>query len=135
VNAPVLLRYNETVLVLLNTSNATILLQGVALIGQANNPDDNFIYEPDAQALLPNSCAIMARGGATIQIPPEWACSEAFRITITKTTLFWLANAADDTQFTVRIQGVDVATCPTVGRAVRTQVNECTVNWTAVGSG
>lgn len=133
---PLLLRYNDQMLALINPGDATVAIEQLEMIGLSGDADDNFSNAGRTLGLTlkPGECVVIRSGRAEGEVPTDWNCSMLLDATLNKNFLFWRADAgtraAEDTQFVVEADGEVVGTCDTAGRAVgRVETMTCELDW------
>jgi len=133
---PLLLRYNDQIIALLNPGDATISIEQLSMRGLQGIDEDSFSNEGRTLGLVlrPGECVVIRSGRTEGQVPNDWNCTKLLEATLNKNTLFWRADAgtrpADDTQFAVEAAGQAVGTCDTAGRAVgRIEAMTCEIEW------
>lgn len=125
------LLYNDRALVLHNNGGTPVDISGIRFAGGTDDEDDTFSTEALGTTLASGQCvAIISTGTGSVALPDEWACDPVRETSIATQVLFWRAESADDEQFAVSDGARDVATCDTVGRAVRRVEDQaCTFDW------
>jgi serine/threonine protein kinase len=120
------IRYNNNFFALLNPLDETTLdISGLEIRGaSADDMGENF-----GSSLAPDGCVLIARS-TTNSAPDDWNCGTPRQTINRNTNIFWWADNADDTRFTVRQNGNVIERCDTVGRAVgRVNELECLIPW------
>jgi hypothetical protein len=119
-------RYTDNFFALINPLDETALdISGVEVRGaSADEVGENF-----GASLAPGECVLIALS-TSASAPDDWGCGTPVQ-TINRTTdIFWRADNASDTAFTVRQDGRNLQQCETVGRAVqRVGEQACDVLW------
>lgn len=132
------LRYDETVLVLINASDKTVVLNALVLKSLTGGADDAFGSDSTLnQPLPPGGCLVIKSGRAGVTVPADWGCSASRETTLNKAQLFWLANDQNDTRFNIQDGETVLATCDTVGRALAANpgLGLCIFPWSTVADG
>lgn len=119
-------RYTDNFFALINPLDENALdISGVEVRGASADE----VGETFGESLAPGECMLIALS-TSASAPDDWGCGTPVQ-TINRTTgIFWRADDASDTQFTVRQDGRNLQQCETVGRAVgRVGEQSCDVLW------
>jgi serine/threonine protein kinase len=119
--------YNENFFSIKNISeNTTLNIGNLQIAGNTGESTGTGF----GASLAPQACVFVLKGNNSASgIPTSWSCSGRARNSF-QGQVFWFADSASDTQFTVNNGSEIVATCETSGRAVgNAGDNECTIAW------
>ncbi len=115
------LRYTQDVLVLLNTGDSPQDISALRFVG-ANDQDSSKAL---GTSLAAGTCVVLRVGSE--RPPAAWNCSTSTFTTLSTPRLFWRADDAQDTSFTVYAGDKPLTTCDTVGRVVRRTEATCII--------
>jgi len=126
--ARLVLRYNDNLLALVNTSPAALNLSRLTL--QSDDARFALDVELGGGLLAPGACVPLVVGQAPL-LPADWDCQPVRTTFLAQDApRFWLAEQAEDQRFRVLADGQELATCNTVGRPVeRTETLRCELIW------
>jgi len=124
------LLYVPRALVIRNAGEQTIAIDDLRMVG--SDPSDSLSNEDGSRlglTLAPGDCTVIGSGANDTADTSD--CDDIRQVTLaTGSTRFWEADSADDETFTIYQSDDEIATCQTVGRAVRRLDGAtCTIRW------